>query len=68
MKQVHASVGVRGLRASDEEQVGNRLLALSVEVLVKVCGSFDFVGFNHYLILRVRVFGKKDSGSGYKAS
>jgi beta-glucosidase len=44
-------------------RVGDRLPALSVEDSAKLRWSFDFVGFNHYLILRVRSSSeKKDSG------
>ncbi|XP_066397533.1 beta-glucosidase 32-like [Miscanthus floridulus] len=44
-------------------RVGDRLPALSAEDSAKLRGSFDFVGFNHYLILRVRSSPeKKDSG------
>ena len=43
-------------------RVGDRLPALSTEDLARLSGSFDFVGFNHYLILRVRSSPEKDSG------
>jgi len=42
-------------------RVGDRLPALSMEDLARLSGSFDFVGFNHYLILRVQSLSKKDS-------
>ncbi|XP_062199058.1 beta-glucosidase 32-like [Phragmites australis] len=35
-------------------RVGDRLPRLAEEESAKVRGSFDFVGFNHYLILRVQ--------------
>jgi beta-glucosidase len=35
-------------------RVGARLPALTAPESEKIRGSFDFVGFNHYLILRVR--------------
>lgn len=34
--------------------MGDRLPALSEEDSAKLRGSFDFVGFNHYLILRIQ--------------
>ncbi|XP_025803864.1 beta-glucosidase 32-like isoform X2 [Panicum hallii] len=44
-------------------RVGDRLPRLSAEESAAVRGSFDFVGFNHYLILRVRSSGEEeDSG------
>jgi beta-glucosidase len=35
-------------------RVGARLPALTAAESEKIRGSFDFVGFNHHLILRVR--------------
>ncbi|KAM0838766.1 hypothetical protein ACQ4PT_060750 [Festuca glaucescens] len=35
-------------------RVGDRLPALTAQESEKVHGSFDFIGFNHYLIMRVR--------------
>lgn len=35
-------------------RVGDRLPHLAAEESARVRGSFDFVGFNHYLIMRVR--------------
>jgi beta-glucosidase len=35
-------------------RVGDRLPRLAAEESAIVCGSFDFVGFDHYLIMRVR--------------
>lgn len=35
-------------------RVGERLPALLVEQSKKVCGSFDFIGFNHYLVVRTQ--------------
>ena len=44
-------------------RVGDRLPRLSAEESAAVRGAFDFVGFNHYLILRVRSAGEEeDSG------
>ncbi|OEL29194.1 Beta-glucosidase 32 [Dichanthelium oligosanthes] len=44
-------------------RVGDRLPRLSVEESARLRGSFDFVGFNHYLILRIESSEeKKDSG------
>jgi beta-glucosidase len=34
-------------------RVGDRLPHLAAEESARVRGSFDFVGFNHYLIMRV---------------
>ncbi|OEL29198.1 hypothetical protein BAE44_0009786 [Dichanthelium oligosanthes] len=43
-------------------RVGNQLPLLFVEESGRVHGSFDFIGFNHYLILRIRSSGdSKDS-------
>lgn len=35
-------------------RVGARLPPLTVEESEKVRESFDFIGFNHYLIIRIR--------------
>ena len=47
-------------------RVGDRLPALSAEDSAKLRGSFDFVGFNHYLILRVRSSPEKKKDSGHR--
>lgn len=48
-------------------RVGDRLPAFSAEDSAKLRGSFDFVGFNHYLILRVQSASeKKDSGHKWR--
>ncbi|KAF8780845.1 hypothetical protein HU200_000795 [Digitaria exilis] len=48
-------------------RVGERLPRLSVEESARVRGSFDFVGFNHYLILRIRSSeNEEDSSQKYK--
>ncbi|CAN6182926.1 unnamed protein product, partial [Urochloa humidicola] len=39
---------------------------LSVEESTRVRGSFDFVGFNHYLIIRVRSSGEEEDDPGQK--
>jgi len=48
-------------------RVGGRLPRLSAEESAAVRGSFDFVGFNHYLILRVRSSGEEEEDSGQRS-
>ncbi|CAN6167615.1 unnamed protein product [Urochloa humidicola] len=48
-------------------RVGDRLPRLSAQESARVRGSFDFVGFNHYLIIRVRSSGEEEEeDSGHK--
>uniref|UniRef100_A0ACD5XZX4 Uncharacterized protein n=1 Tax=Avena sativa TaxID=4498 RepID=A0ACD5XZX4_AVESA len=42
-------------------RVGDRLPSFTAQESEKVCESFDFVGFNHYLIMRVRSIGTGSS-------
>lgn len=44
-------------------RVGERLPRFSAEESARVRGSFDFVGFNHYLILRIRSSGGEEDSS-----
>ncbi|TVU08773.1 hypothetical protein EJB05_42185 [Eragrostis curvula] len=44
-------------------RVGDRLPRLSAEESAKVRGSFDFVGFNHYIVMRIR---SAETDSGWK--
>ncbi|RCV12447.1 hypothetical protein SETIT_2G270500v2 [Setaria italica] len=46
-------------------RVGDRLPRLSAEESARARGSFDFVGFNHYLILRVRSSAEEEELKDY---
>ncbi|KAI5002558.1 hypothetical protein ZWY2020_027208 [Hordeum vulgare] len=52
--QVYASFGVWGLPICDEERGRHTVARFYCERSKKLHGSFDFAGFNHYLVVRAR--------------